>query len=180
MVSFFVVLGVFASLNPAVWSSLGGKTCHRWEWRSVPLYQVNHMQAIEMAQRVPTYEVEAIPGVSGVALVGVTIIEREAGDETHLHETIHHLQFESEGLFRYSITYAGDFVRGLYHGCGLYESYQAVRYEMQARDAVRVAEYSLLEDMAAIREGVSVYADAAPNTRWATRGTRVLPYRVAR
>lgn len=146
----------------------------------MPLYQVDHMQAIEMAQRVPTYEVEAIPGVSGVALVGVTIIEREAGDETHLHETIHHLQFESEGLFRYSITYAGDFVRGLYHGCGLYESYQAVRYEMQARDAVMVADYSLLEDMAAIREGVSVYADAAPNTRWATWGTRIPPYRVAR
>lgn len=124
-----------------------GKTqCSQWGTREVEPYPISAHELIETLETTSEYRVDEIPGdVRGIAIVGVTIVETGVDAETVVHESVHHMQFSSEGLLRYGARYINDLALGLYRGCSLKDSYLAVRYEIQAREAVEWLQPWVLE-----------------------------------
>lgn len=86
-------------------------------------------------------------GIVAVALptgvfVQPTVMERfRAGTESErwgrliVHELMHIEQFRRLGAFRHVSQYTADYLRGRRQGFGHWESYKAIRLEVEARDA---------------------------------------------
>jgi len=128
-------LFVLGTANPFVWTGRNEDRCARWSEREIAHYQPSVATILEAVSGTPTYIVDELPaGMHGVAIWGHTFLMDDAQVGTLIHESIHQLQFRSEGVLPYAARYSSDMVHGLYAGCSVGEAYLAVRYERQARD----------------------------------------------
>ena len=130
-----VAVFVVVTANPFVWAERSEGRCDTWSERAIEYYQPSAATVLAAVADTPTYIVGDLPGeMSGLAVWGHTFLEADAQAGTMIHESIHQLQFRSEGVLPYAARYSSDMVHGLYAGCSLREAYLAVRYERQARD----------------------------------------------
>lgn len=130
-----VALFIVATANPFVWTGQDEDRCATWSEREIAYYQPSAATVLEAVAETPTYIVGELPAeLHGVAIWGHTFLEKDAQVGTLIHESIHQLQFRTEGVLPYAARYSSDMVHGLYAGCSVGESYLAVRYERQARD----------------------------------------------
>lgn len=51
-----------------------------------------------------------------------------------LHELVHLRQQRRDGLIRFALRYAGDYLRGRFRGLSRDAAYRAIRYEVEARE----------------------------------------------
>ena len=124
-------------IGPFVYASVMGASCQEWSSRGVETFQVPQASILEMAGATNTFEVPVLPGgYEGMAVGGSTLTKTGADADIILHEAVHHLQMKQEGRVMYSIKYASEWVRGMYHGCGPHDAYRYISYEVQARRAV--------------------------------------------
>jgi len=130
-----VAVFVVATANPFVWAERNEGRCATWSERAIEHYRPSAATVLAAVAHTPTYVVGDLPGeMSGLAVWGHTFLEVDAQAGTMVHESIHQLQFRSEGVLPYAARYSSDMVHGLYAGCSVREAYLAVRYERQARD----------------------------------------------
>lgn len=123
-------------LGPFLYVSAVGAQCSTWAGRSVPSFEVDGAAVLAKAGETGTIEVPVLPGgVAGMAFAGRTFTVDGAGAEVILHEAVHHLQVERDGVLPYSLRYVKEWVKGVYHGCGPHDAYRYVSYEIQARRA---------------------------------------------
>jgi hypothetical protein len=128
-------LFVLATANPFVWAERSEDRCATWSEREIAYYQPSAATVLEAVAETSTYIVDELPGeMHGVAIWGHTFLVDDAQAGTMIHESIHQLQFRTEGVLPYAARYSSDMVHGLYAGCSVREAYLAVRYERQARD----------------------------------------------
>ena len=118
-------------------------------WKERPLSYTDatpaHLRALR--SQTPVHEAPGLvsmglfPGnFGGIALPDRVVISTRLGnDMTHAvkehliwHEIIHVEQMRQDGLGTFLLLYAGDWVRGRWHGCGPFAAYEAIRYEREA------------------------------------------------
>lgn len=103
-------------------------------YRPVAALDASWSDALDAVADTAIVDVAAVPaGASAAVLPGVTLLSDDAGIRAVFHEAAHHVQIEHAGLGRYVASYTADWTRGMYHGCGPYDAYRAVSYEIQAR-----------------------------------------------
>lgn len=130
-----VAVFVVTTASPFVLVERNEGRCVAWSERAIEHYRPRAVEVLAEVAETPTYIVGDLPGeMDGLAIWGHTFLEVDAQVETMIHESIHHLQFRSEGVLPYAARYSSDMVHGLYSGCSVHELYLAVRYERQARD----------------------------------------------
>jgi len=135
MLVWVAAMFVLATANPFVWVGRNEDRCETWSEREIPYYQPSAAAILTAVAETPTYIVDDLPGgMHGVAIWGHTLLMKDAQVGTMIHESIHQLQFRSEGVLPFAARYSSDMVHGLYAGCSVGEAYLAVRYERQARD----------------------------------------------
>lgn len=122
-------------VGPFLTSAYSGSSCGSWFRRDINVPTIHVDEIHTAAAQVRVLTVPALPaGASGAALPGITILT--SSDDLSLgilmHEAVHHIQMKREGRVRYHTMYAADYVRGLYSGCGAWDAYRSVRYEIQA------------------------------------------------
>lgn len=122
--------------GPFLYTTVVGKSCSDWSGRTVDTFTGTDIEILDTAGEVGVIHVPYLPGgVEGMAVAGRTYTLKDADANVILHEAVHHLQVEKDGVFKYSLRYGLDWAGGMYHGCGPYDSYRAVSYEIQARRA---------------------------------------------
>lgn len=139
---------------PFAYSAVAGKSCEEWLYRVNDPLDADPAEVLEIAAGISTYEVPYLPaGAGGLVVPGATLVERDGPGSVVIHEAVHHLQIERDGLARFVLGYGIDWVRGVYHGCGSHDSYRGIGYEIQARRFVRTFPDNVL-DIAASGDGM--------------------------
>lgn len=83
-------------------------------------------------------EVPVLPNGADGMTIGPFILlrdDRSAGGDRALlaHELVHVRQFAEQGVIRFVLTYAREYVRGRQRGLGHHEAYLAITAEQEAR-----------------------------------------------
>lgn len=130
------LIGLILILVPTVLADVSALITRAecWDWESRPL-AVRKVTAESLRTLdAITLSVERMPGwVYGVALPGISIIEEGGPALWWAHEQAHQIQMREDGAGRYAATYASDWLRGRYAGCGAHDAYRSVGYEREAR-----------------------------------------------
>ena len=122
-------------LGPFMWSGVTGRTCATWSQRDVAALEAPSTDLAVAAASMHHIEVPILPaGWTGFAVPGATLLASDGTFDVVIHEAAHQIQMQQDGLVRYTLRYSSDWVRGLYSGCGPFDAYRSVRYEIQARD----------------------------------------------
>jgi hypothetical protein len=145
----FKVVGLFyvvvLVVVPFVFAGMTGRSCNDWERREVPSFKANLTEIAREAVNTRTIEVPILPsGWDGMAVAGTTFVLAGGDSTVVLHEAVHHMQIEREGLVKYALKYAYQWTAGVYNGCGYYDAYRSVEYEVQARRSVAILPYPVL------------------------------------
>jgi len=122
--------------------------CDAWAGRPLTYSGITPGELRQLRDDTPVYEtpppVSALTPDSwkGMALPGAVLLngQRAAGgyayyrEYVHWHELLHVAQMRDDGIARFLVRYGGDLLGGRVRGCGLGASYEAVRYEREARE----------------------------------------------
>jgi hypothetical protein len=128
-----VYLAAFV-VGPFAYVSVTGASCSDWATRPVDRLEASWEEALTAVADTRIVDVSGLPaGASAAVLPGVTLVSADAGVRTVFHEAAHHVQIDQAGIGRYLVRYSSDWARGMYHGCGPYDAYRGVGYEIQAR-----------------------------------------------
>ena len=122
-------------LGPFMWSGVAGRTCATWSQRDVAALDAPSTDLAVAAASMRHIEVPILPaGWTGFAVPGASLLASDGTADVVIHEAAHQLQMQQDGVVRYALRYGGEWVRGLYSGCGPFDAYRSVSYEIQARD----------------------------------------------
>ena len=121
--------------------------CLSWKERWIAYTDTTPARLHSLRAQTPVHEAPGLaslgllPGdFGGVALPDRIIISlrRNSGmthtDKEHLiwHEIVHVEQMRQDGLGAFLLRYVTDWMRGRWHGCGMLDAYEAIRYEREA------------------------------------------------
>jgi hypothetical protein len=118
-------------------ASRSSARCSQWRWRDVSVRDDEVFAARAYAdtpvRRMPTL-IHTLFRREGLALPGLVLVVEEHLDEPSVlaHEATHLHQMKRDGLLRFASSYVTDYGRGIWNGCTLYASYNAVGYERHA------------------------------------------------
>lgn len=112
--------------------------CASWENRFEKLDRVSLREIGEVAAGVETVELGFVPGsLRGLALPGAVVFTAEPLPYLWVHEMAHQVQMRRDGVVGFAVRYATDWYRGRLHGCGFFDSYEAISYELEAEETAR-------------------------------------------
>jgi hypothetical protein len=125
--------------------------CDSWRKRPVDYTDLTVFELTALRDATPVHQPPApisavvFPGtMAGIALPGRVVLasktthRTEERDALLLHELVHVEQMKRHGIPRFAANYSRDWLSGRLRGCGTFQSYQLIRYELEA-DALVVA-----------------------------------------
>lgn len=125
-----VVASVALNVAPVVF----GADCEAWLYRPVEIGTYDLPMLSSAASEVTTVEAPLAPGwVEGVSLPGLVLVADRSNVPIWVHEHVHRIQMQRDGTWGFLAGYGADLVRGKLAGCGAFDSYMAVGYEVEAR-----------------------------------------------
>lgn len=158
-----VLVAVFWVVPDAV-TLLTQAECGRWEDRERADERVRLAEIAGVAGDVGTVQLGFLPGeLRGLALPGTVVFTGEPAPHLWVHEMAHQVQMRRDGVAVFSIRYVADWYRGRLHGCGFYDAYKAIGYELDAEAAARRLDAEL--KMVWRRQGRETFVEALSEER---------------
>jgi hypothetical protein len=130
-------------LVPDVVVVLSRAECARWESRSRERERVSLTEIAEIAAGVETLQLELPGALRGLALPGAVVFTAEPAPHLWVHEMAHQVQMRRDGVGAFSTRYVADWYLGRLNGCGFFDAYRAIGYELDAEASARQVGASL-------------------------------------
>ncbi len=138
-----VVFVVVFWMVPDVVVVLSRAECAQWETRPRERERVSLSEIAEVATEVETVQLELPGALRGLALPGAVVFSAEPAPYLWVHEMAHQVQMRRDGVVSFSLRYVADWYRGRLNGCGFFDAYHAIGYELDADATARQVGASL-------------------------------------